>query len=211
MKEYKFETIKNPQTVIIILSYFLLGFSVITLIAYYTQNRNLTLFFFFIFSISFFFYKRVIPIKEVIVDMDDSEIVVNKGTRMKWSELTWYHHYNNGGTIVEAIEIKSKDGSKVRLNFFKKTSLKNNWTEFKDDFFRILTEKNIQTRNYYKSKIWTVVLWLIIISWIGIPILLFYLPGDAFRKTIMYIMYFSSTMPLVIAITSNRANAKKKK
>ncbi|MGE0090362.1 MAG: hypothetical protein AB7S50_12900 [Bacteroidales bacterium] len=211
MKEYRFETIKNPQAVIIILSYFLIGFSTITLIAYYTQNRNLTLFFFFLFFVSFFFYKKVVPIKEFLIEMDDYEMIINKSTRISWTELIWYYHYNNGGTLVEVIQIKAKDGSKVRLDYFKKTSQKNNWVEFKNDFFRILAENNIQIRNYYKSKIWTVVLWLIILSWIGIPILLYCLPSDTSRKAIMYIMYFSSTMPLVIAIISNRASAKKTK
>ncbi|OFX83290.1 MAG: hypothetical protein A2W99_12250 [Bacteroidetes bacterium GWF2_33_16] len=211
MKEYRFEIIKNPKTIIIVLVYVLIGFTFITLIAYYTQNRNLTLFFFFLFIFSFFFYKKVVPIEEYVVEMDQSGIVINKNTYLKWTELIWFYHYSQGGTIAEVIEIKSKDGSKVRLDFYKKTSLSNNWNEFKNDFFRILIENNIQIRNYYKSKIWTVILWLIILSWIGIPILLYSLNGDFLKKATMYIVYFSSTMLLVIAIISNRRIVNKTK
>jgi len=211
MKVYNFEIIKSTQTIIFLISYILLGFTFITAIAYYTQNTNLTLAFFFLFAFSFIFYKKVLPFECLNIKMNDQGIIIsNKGIEIDWNSIVWYYYLCQSSSMVEVIELKLKSGNKIRFSFFKRSSKANNWNEFKTDFFQIVESKNIDLLNYYKYKKWSFILWFIIASWLFIPLLFAYLPGDKLKKALMFVTYLISTMPLVIAIIDNRSRLKSK-
>ena len=203
---YSFEVLRQKITIVVMLSYILFVFVLMTIIGIYTQQAGLTITLFFgMFIIPIIFYRKLIPVRKETVILEKNGIFLESQNRfIEWESIIWQKTEFTQTTLVETIEFGVLNDKNANFPYYKKSRQQNDWIEFKKDILRLTEENCPNMRDYYDTKSWRILKYTLIASWFVIPFVLISLNLDV-RKIIPIVMiYIGSTIPLIITITNQK-------
>jgi len=203
---YSFEVLRQKITIVVMISYILFVFVLMTIIGIYTQQAGLTITLFLgMFVIPIIFYRKLIPVRKETVILEKNGFFLESQNRfIEWESIIWQKTEFTQTTLVETIEFGVLNDKNANFPYYKKSRQQNDWIEFKKDILRLTEENCPNMRDYYDSKYWKILKYTLIASWFVIPFVLISLNLDV-RKIIPSVMiYIGSTIPLIITITKQK-------
>lgn len=211
MKKYSFEGLRHVRAGIIAISYFILTFALVTLLAVYTQMAILCIVVWFAsIAAPIIFYKKIIPIyEETITITEEGFHVKSENRNVKWGNIRWYRFDNNTSPIMDIVEFGIDNEKRLSLVFYKKTNKLNDWLVLKNDIIDSVTQKSENLRNYYDIKVWETLIKVIFLSWVIIPFVLIGFGVEIIKAIPMVLIYVGSTIPIIVKIKNQRGNQSK--
>jgi hypothetical protein len=206
MKTYTFEKLDRIKAGIRAISYLLFLFTLLTLLAFYTGLAGLCILIMFVLiSLPIIFYKKLIPVFEETIFIYDTGFHIKSQNRtIEWENIKWFKIDNSTSPLVDLIEFGIENGKNVSFSFYKKTQNVNDWQLFKSDIKELVNNNCENLKNYYDSKVWQIIMYVIIISWIIVPLVLFVLGFSLVKMIPSFLIYIGSTIPLITLIINNK-------
>lgn len=206
MNTYSFEELKHIKAGVLGISYLILSFVLITLLAIYTQRTGLCLLIMFVSILApIIFYKKILPVFEETITINDSGFHIKSQNRcVEWKDLRWFRIDNKTSPLIDIIEFGIDNGRKISFTFYKKTQKPNDWPLFKRDITQLVDQNCKNLKNYYDTKIWQSLIYVIIASWVIIPSVLVGLGFNVVKIIPIVLIYIGSTTPLIVTINNHR-------
>ncbi|MGV8096152.1 MAG: hypothetical protein AB2L24_30230 [Mangrovibacterium sp.] len=192
---------------------FVVVFSLSGLTAYFTHNALLAVGVLISCGfISYFYLKRIKPYV-LHVSFNSEGLIIDNSTIYKWDDIQWYHVTASDEIgIIDQISLKLKNGERLNFPFYKPSKKKEDWNQFKDRVLKNLESREHNVKNYYESKVWTYIAYIIIASYFIGFFVIWFMDLEFSRIFPPLGGYIAGTSVLVSAILYNqRKNSKKKK
>jgi len=176
----------------------------LTLLAWVTVSwLSLSVAILYVASIILSVWLNKLPTYERTIDCQEDGFYIQEVERkIKWSDVQWYRVDENSA-LVEDFVLKVEGMWPLHFRVRPKGKTYNEWQFFKNDVIAQLTQLEMPTPNYYETLFWQLMAWIIMATWPGLIVLMWWL-NITFKEILPgFLVYIATSAGMVATIFFN--------